>query len=176
MAMFYQVYVWSLQWVGLGVCPDRDHLGILFSATHHPATWKIAGQRIAGNYVIAFSELRGDWKWQKEALYLHEHSHLNRMCHYCRAHKRIRRNISTQFSRRSRLRQTRYAWRQIRDWTSTDEGKSWLFYIPGFRLLRCWVDALHCLDLGILQSIIPSALAELVDEGVGLEEIGMNST
>ena len=164
--MFYQVFVWSLQWAGLGVYPDRDHLGILFSATHHPARWKVAGERICGEYVAAFSELRGDWKWQKEALYLRDNYNVNRMCHYCRAHKRIRRLIYTQFSRSSRLRQTRYTWRQIRDWLSSDEFKGWLYYIPGFSLLRCWVDALHCLDLGILQSIIPSALAELVDEGV----------
>ena len=124
--MFYQVYVWSLQWAGLGVYADRDHLGKLFSATHHPARWKVAGERICGEYVAAFSELRGDWKWQKEALHLREHYNVNRMCHYCRAHKRIRRLIYTQFSRSSRLRQTRYTWRQIRDWLSSDEFKGWL--------------------------------------------------
>jgi hypothetical protein len=47
-----------------------------------------------------------------------------------------------------------------------EEPRSPLYSILGFSHLRCWVDALHCLDLGILQSIIPSAMLELTEEGV----------
>ena len=45
----------------LGEYPDRDHNGRMFDESYHP---------IAGPYAGAFSDLRGDWKWQEEAVSL----------------------------------------------------------------------------------------------------------
>ena len=88
------------------------------------------------------------------------------MCHVCRGHKKIRRLIYTQFQRDSRLRKTCYSWKQLRNWSSSQGTRSPLFLIPGFEISRCFVDAMHCVDLGLLQSIIPSCLVELCEEGV----------
>ena len=40
------------------------------------------------------------------------------------------------------------------------------FDIIGFNIWRCWCDAMHCLDLGVYQSVAASCLTELVEEGV----------
>eukprot|EP00959_Pyramimonas_sp_CCMP1952_P416756 8731350-Pyramimonas_sp.AAC.1 len=56
-------------WLALGIFPDVDHNGVPFGPNHHPQRAELAGQPLAGgNFIGAFSELRGDWKFQAEAL------------------------------------------------------------------------------------------------------------
>ena len=52
----------------------------------------------------------------------------------------------------------------MRNWL--EKNRPWLSFIPGFDLERVWIDALHCLDLGVYQCMVPSVLIELCEEGV----------
>ena len=54
-------------WLALGIFPDIDHEGRPFAEDYHPKRFAKRGQRLAGNHVGAFSEFRGDWKFQAEA-------------------------------------------------------------------------------------------------------------
>ena len=161
--VIYAVWQWSLTWLALGVHPDVDHTGRPFSLTFHPLRFLRKGARLAGDYVGAFSELRGDWKWQYEALSLEQYYGASFCCHLCRAHYTIARLLFTLFARDSHLRRTLVTWPQFREWY---KDKSPLFRIPGFSIWRAWADAMHCLDLGVYQTIIPSCLVELVAERV----------
>ena len=89
------MFVWSLQWLAIGEYPDRDHHGKFFSPTYHPDRFRRAGDRLAGKNVGFFSDLTGDAKWQKEALFLEYNYSTPFMCHFCRAHKKIRRLLQS---------------------------------------------------------------------------------
>ena len=127
----------------------------------------LAGQQLAEGFRGVFSELRGDWKWQKEALGLENFYGANYVCHLCKAHKKITRLLYTNFGRNAFHRRTRHSWRKFKNWSSAQGIMQCPFFtIPGFHIWRCLIDALHCIDLGVLQHAIASALVELVDEGV----------
>ena len=162
----YKVFVWSLNALAQGKHPKEDHLGKPFSLTHHPDRFKDAGKYLTRRrHRGIWSELRGDWKWQHEALHLESYYNADYMCHLCRAHKKIRRLLYTQFSRDATVRRTHISWARFRNWyESNPEDRSPLTHIIGFTIWRCWVDCMHDLDLGIYQIICACALLELVDE------------
>ena len=160
---FYEVLVWSLKHISSGRFPFEDHKGVPFSAIYDPQRYSVRGESIAGDFKCAFSELRGDWKWLKEALMLQEHYSSHTLCHMCRAHKRIARNIYTDVRRTAH-------WRQ----TIVDPGPWWrlmtaaiivspLLFIPGFHVFRNMFDIMHTLDLGIYQNGSASTLWELTE-------------
>ena len=101
--MVYRVFHWSLTWLSLGEFPPFDHQGRWFCDSYYPHRAKLAGKRISKKgYVGAFSELRGDWKWQKEALKLRRHYGANDCCHLCMASRRALRRLYTMCTRNSR--------------------------------------------------------------------------
>ena len=163
----YKVFVWSLNCLAAGFYPEADHMGKEFSPEYEPTRYKLRGQRLnqAGLRCV-FSELRGDWKWQGEALHLDQKYDTNFVCHLCRASTKIKRLWYTNFEKTAHIRNTRVRWSTFRDWYTDRYMRPEFFNIIGFTIWRCWSDAMHVLDLGVYQSIAASCLAELVEEGV----------
>ena len=166
LAVLYTVLVWSLNCMAIGEFPYCDHNGRPFSAEYCPDRFAKAGQPLAGGWLGIWSELRGDWKWQAEALNLKQHWGTNFCCHLCRAHKRIRRLLYTHFGRNSLLRRTHISYHRFRDQYEIDPQRSPLLAIIGFDIWRCWPDAMHLLDLGLYQFIVASCMFELAIQGV----------
>jgi hypothetical protein len=102
----------------------------------------------------------------RESLHLAQHyGHNVYICHRCRASRSIGRLLYTQFGRDARHRRTLVS---SADWKRDAERQplvSPLLSIPGFDIERAFWDALHTLDLGVYQVIVPSALAELAASG-----------
>ena len=121
------------------------------------------GQFLAGGYVGAFAEIRGDWKWLKETLHLQNHYGTSYCCHLCHAHKNIYRLLYTNFQEDATYRRT----------TTTANGW-WQLYaaallvcplimIPGFNIFRVLVDILHTFDLGWYQYTAASVMWQLTE-------------
>jgi hypothetical protein len=160
---FYGVLVWSLKALSSGTFPACDDEGRPFDEHYHPSRAKLAGQPLAAGYVGAFAELRGDWKWLKESLYLEQSFAHNYVCHCCRAHRKITRLLFTDFSRTARHRKTLVT---AEGWWAIYAAAALVspfLFIPGFHIFRVLFDALHCYDLGIYQVTVPSALWELTE-------------
>lgn len=160
----YKVWKWSLTWLGIGEYPPWDHNGRHFGPGFHPDRARMAGNRIAGDFVGVFSEMRGDWKYLREALKLKQHYGANSCCHLCRAHKQNQRLLFTNFRRDSVLRQRPTTDAEFRRDAGPDPPE--FLGIPGFHLWRVWVDAAHNFDLGSYQYSAASGIAELAAEGV----------
>ncbi len=160
----YKVWVWGLTCLASGEYPVCDHEGRLFSREYCPDRMQLAGTRIAGEYVGVFSEMRGDWKYLVESLHLHNFYSTVSCCHLCRASKKNKRLLFTNFVREAPIRKTLCSHAEFL--RAHREDPSELFRIPGFSIWRVWVDAAHNLDLGVYQIVCASALVELVQENV----------
>jgi len=159
----YEVLRWSLEALARGRYPDRDHRGVLFSPGHHPERFKWANQEIAGGIKGAWSEMRGDWKYLREALHLQNHYGTNEVCHLCKAHSVIRRLHYTTFGEDTvhrRTLTTAYDWLHLYVCAVL---VSPLILIPGFNIWRVLVDILHNLELGIYQYAAPSAMWQFTE-------------
>ncbi len=165
--VLYEVLVWSLLCLAEGVYPTCDHCGRPFSETYHPDRWHKAGKPLSRDgYRGVWSELRGDWKWQAEALALEHWYGKNFICHLCRAHRRIKRLFFTQFRQTDHIRRTLVSSAMFRDWYGANRSRPALTRILGFDVWRCWADAMHVLDLGVYQVVAAACLIELVEEMV----------
>ena len=165
--VLYRVFTWSCTWWSIGEYPPMDHDGRYFSAHYYPERMRLAGTKIAGDFVGAWSEMRADWKYMVESLVLDANYATNRVCHLCRAHKRISRLLYTMYAMNSHLRRTCYTHQQFMAWQmAKGASASELIRIPGFHIYRCWADGAHELDLGWYQFAGASCLVELVQEGV----------
>ena len=71
------------------------------------------------------------------------------VCHLCRASRKIKRLNFMDARRNARHRSTMYTHEQYMGWTSN--GRSELCNVIGWHLFRVWIDAQHCLDIGIYQ-------------------------
>ncbi len=158
----YRVLAWSLRCVTAGTFPDRDHNGVAFGPAHHPARAAKAGQPLGLYGKIV--EVRGDWKFLREALRLRQHyGRAERICHLCRATKWAGPEHFSDFSRGAacRVLTTNAEWREEQERL----GPTPFLEIPGFNIRMVHFDIMHTLDLGILQLALPSALHELVHAG-----------
>ena len=162
-----RVLTWSFKCLAMGTYPAADHNGKPFAADHHPARAALANQVIAGGYLGVWGELRGDWKYLREALGLAaSFATAAHVCHLCYANKKKRRLYYTQ-TRRSHwtLRRTllshRGFLRRQRSFPGNTTGP--MYDLPGFHIWQVWVDPLHAMDLGILQKLSASTLLELTD-------------
>lgn len=164
--VLYDVLAWSFNCMAEGRFPSHDHTGRPFSPDYHPKRFERAGQPLTTTgHVGILAEVRGDWKWQVEALNLEQHYNTKYMCHLCRAHVHISRLRFTQFKRADHLRNTRVRHHVWRDWYTHSQRPS-LSRILGFSIWRCLPDAMHCLDLGVYQNVAAACLTELAAEGV----------
>ena len=106
----YKVLTWSLTSLATGIWPDCDHLGRPFGPSHHPSRWRNAGKPLAGGMVGVWAEMRGDWKYLKEALHLQAHYQcIDGICHLCHASKLSLELVYTDFSRQAKHRNTRFS-------------------------------------------------------------------
>ena len=150
-----------------GLHPTCDHLGQPFSSTHYPGRHRLAGTPLtARGYRGVWSELRGDWKFQMECLELDDWCGTSFVCHLCRAHRKIKRLLFTQFKRNDHIRRTRVSSAAFRNWYADRRSRPALTRMLGFDVWRCWADAMHVLDLGIYQCVVASCLIDLVEEHV----------
>ena len=60
----YALLVWSLQWLMLGIWPDKDPDGNPWPPGSRRAA--MAGRPLAEGYCGLFADSRGDWEWQVE--------------------------------------------------------------------------------------------------------------
>lgn len=161
MQTLYKVLVWSLTAMSLGTYPAQDHDGRAFGPDHHPSRMRLAGRPLADGRVGAWAELRGDWKFLREALHLQQ-SYLHKyVCHLCRAHRSIHRLLFTSFSRNARHRCTLVDNRTWLAWHLAAPVVCPLLLVPGFHIWRVCFDIMHTLDLGVYQVVVPSAFWEL---------------
>ena len=88
----YKIFKWSLNALATGLHPHNDWNDVPFSDTYQPDMFDKRGLPLTTEgYVGAWAELRGDWKFLAEALYLVEHYNcVHQLCHLCRASATIR--------------------------------------------------------------------------------------
>eukprot|EP00971_Amphidinium_carterae_P214632 4259562-Amphidinium_carterae.1 len=78
----YRVLTWSKEQLAIGLFPNCNH---------HGGPWDASGLPLAAGRVGVLSELRGDWKFQKETFGFRRHYNSDRCCHFCRASKKRKR-------------------------------------------------------------------------------------
>jgi len=155
----YQILTWSFNALAMGCFPAADENGTDFGPAHHPDRAQLAGRPLhPGGMRGAWSEMRGDWKFLRESLHLHDYYNARNCCHLCAA-KRDHPS-SCEFGRDATVRSTCV---NGSEWIAGKKhsGTSPLLSFPGFNIWRVQFDIMHTLDLGILQHAIPSALQEL---------------
>ena len=158
MDKIFEVLQWSLNALSDGHYPLEDHERIPFSKTHHPHRYKMAGKPLAEGMVGLWAEMRGDWKFLKEALHLAQHYGRNDyICHLCDVLK-FSDDVECRFNN---FQQT--AGHRSRHYTQNDiirllHAESPLLRIRGFNFSKVFFDILHCLDLGVYQVFIPTVL------------------
>ncbi len=161
----FEVLAWSFAALAAGEFPACDEQGRPFDGGHHPLRARLAGRPLtAAGWRGCFSELRGDWKFLREALKLEQHYGRNALCHLCSACKRTP-PLYTDFRRTAAHRGTLV---DNREWLAVALAKpdpSPLVSVPGFSIWQAQFDIMHTVDLGILQVAVPSALAELTAPG-----------
>ena len=166
----YSVLRWSLDALGKGEFPDRDHVGTLFSKTHHPNRFRMVGHTLAGGLKGCWESMRGDWKYLKESLGLQQHyGQPDRICHLCDARKNTAdpRMRMTDFRRDAPHRDTLVDGNAFMQQCLRAATMSPLLLIAGFCIWRVNFDFMHTHDLGTLQYMQPCVLKELVsDPGV----------
>ena len=118
--------------------------------------------------VGCWAELRGDWKFLWQTLHLKQYYGTNYICHLCRAHKCISRLRFTNFARTARHRNTLVDSDLWQRWYSGSDNASPLLLVPGFCVWHVLFDVMHVLDLGVYQTVVPSAMWELTEPGAGI--------
>ena len=165
MQTVYAALVWSLTELATGRFPANDHLGRPFPERYDKARWLMAGKELAGGMVGCWAEMRGDWKYLKEALHLKSHYNMpNAICHLCRVSKfsDVPAMRFTNFRKDAPHRDSVFS---AVDWKLLYLAfvvVSQLLLIPGFCIRRVFFDVMHCLDLGVYQVAVPSVMKELV--------------
>ena len=166
MQTIYKVLKWSFEALASGYYPAADHDDVPFSLHHYPERFAMRGKQLAGGFVGCFSEMRGDWKYLKEALILREHYGMgSRICHLCGVlkHSHDRGMRYTNFRRDALHRSTRIAHAHFSNRYLGFAIFSYLLLIPGFCIWRVYFDYMHTHDLGITQYVVPSVLCDLTD-------------
>ena len=166
MNQIYSVLVWSFEVLASGFYPYKDHEDVLFSPTHHPGRFALRGEPLAGGFVGCWGEMRGDWKYLKEALFLLEHYGMGqRICHRCCVRKRTLdlSMIYSNFRRDAGHRDTILSNQEFLNIYLLLPIVSVLLMLPGFTIARVYFDHMHTHDLGITQYMVPSVLSELAD-------------
>ncbi len=174
----FNVLQWSLGALVTGRHPACDELGRPFSEEHYPERARLAGQPLAcgpagGPMCGAWCELRGDWKFLRDALGLVNQWRARSMCHLCGATSHSGPlYYGDHFSGEGVLEETLVGPRHggVYGWASRDP-VSPLTKIPGFSIWWCVFDLTHTLELGLLQRVIPAALQGLLGVPAGTSRV-----
>ena len=145
----YDVLAWSFTALASGKFPSHDHEGVPFSRHHHPERFAVAGKDLADGLLGVWGELRGDWKFLKEALLLEDHYlKEDKICHLCDCKKLHPTHPYTDFSRAthaSRNKISHDAWMAA---ALAAAIFSPLILIPGFHIWNVFFDVMHTYELG----------------------------
>ena len=126
-------------------------------------TGKFLAERADGQYYRgAFAEFRGDWKYMKATFSLKEGYHVADF--FCHRHMTRKQGLSpamwySNFCRNAAHRTTMVSDEEFLHMYSQ---RSPLVHIPGMHITRIVFDLMHCMELGVLQLLIPSLLSVLV--------------
>ena len=142
-----------------GRYPTHNHCGEPF--LNGDGRSNLAGELISDEWRFLFSESRADLPWNIMTYKWPGFAHSLRCCHLCHASKTCEDLLFTDLRPTARHRETLCSHTDYID-STTPEGRSPLCGMHGWHLWRCWVDAQHCLDLGILQHANGSCLWVLV--------------
>ena len=154
------VLTWSLNVCATGIMPWLDWEGQPWPKDSWQALH--AGQRLAGDYIFAFTELLSDWKYPKEEFRLQMSYAHTQICTQCFAAKSgefiysdCRRNAAHRLSRRSH-----------QDFMNQyiDQLLPAFCSILGFHSSMLKYDYMHCMYLGVMAIVIGNILQELVKE------------
>ena len=167
MQRVYEVLKWSFDALATGRFPAADPWEKVFCEDYMPERARNAGRPLAeradGQYYRgAFAEFRGDWKYLKEAFCFTEGYHKDDfICHRCMARKQ---GISPGmwYSIFCRNAEHRTSMVSNREFVEAYSRRSPLVNIPGMHITRIVFDLMHCMELGVLQLLIPSLLSVLV--------------
>jgi hypothetical protein len=162
----YLVLQWSFEALATGRYPYNDHRGRPFALDHHPKRFARRGKLLAGGFVGAWAEMRGDWKYLREALKLKHHYNCHQhICHLCGVMKATHHAgmLYTNFRQDALHRQTLVSHNGFMGSYATVAAMSMLFLIPGFCIWRVHFDYMHTHDLGTLQHAVPSVMRDLTD-------------
>ena len=172
-----EVLRWTLERAAKGRFPTSNHEGKTFvskwdpncgDSVVDPIRARLAGKLIGNGIRAAWSELRGDWKFLKELLHLPYHYGCHgggRICHRCKVLKFTDdpEYRYTNFLQTAGHRQSICGHREFMAMMTAAAVVSPILFVIGFHVTRIIFDALHTLDLGIYQVVVPAALKELAD-------------
>lgn len=163
----YDILRWSFQALADGTFPAADHAGRPFSKSYQANRFHLAGKALAAGIRGVWSEMRGDWKYLKEALMLkHHYGTRPRICHLCEASKAEGDCVYTDFTATAGHRctlTTSSAWHAAYLAAAI---VCPLLLIPGFNIFRVFFDIMHTLDLGVYHVLLPSCLWELTSKNI----------
>ena len=146
----YQIFTWSVTACTTGVEPYEDWEQVPYTEDNNKECFNRRGDPLAGGYCLNYSETRGDAPWFVHTFRWEGFAHSKRCCHRCGASKTTRRLFFTNLSQTAKHRRTLYSHATYMGWISGFGAyRCPLTNIPGWHLFRAWLDALHCLDLGV---------------------------
>jgi hypothetical protein len=167
MKRVYEVLKWSFDALAEGKFPAADPWGTEFSSTYMPERARKAGQALAKRadgalYRGLFAEFRGDWKYLKEAFCLADsYQSADFICHKCNARK-LGTNHGMWYSNFCRNAGHRNTMVSNAEFIHRYRWVSPLVLIVGFHITRIVFDKMHCMDLGVLQLLLPSLIHMLL--------------
>ncbi len=144
--LLLEVLVWSLGALAQGSFPSHDHTGKAFGPNHHPHRSEVAGSPLTAQRCVGlWCEMRGDWKFLREALHLQRHYGTTACCHLCRASK-VDRDLSLQdFSAEGPCRQTLQTAEEFRASAQQLPNPTPLLKLPVFSVHRVFLTS--CIPL-----------------------------
>lgn len=152
--------------LGAGVYPSCDPYGQQFSTSYMPDRYKLAGQRLAGDYRFVLDAVQADQDYARQLFSLERFFSRTECCAYCKAaqHGGGGQNsemLYTNFSPTAPHRNTNIS--SCDEWIAT-HGNTPLLSVPGFwphaRLLPDWM---HIVDLAIAPDLIGSLILDITD-------------
>ncbi|MCP4245062.1 MAG: hypothetical protein GY772_31365 [bacterium] len=91
----WRVLAWSFCCLADGVYPAADHDGRPFGPGHHPGRAALAGKPLTvEGHRGCWAELRGDWKFLRETLFLRNFYGTPNICHLCSARRSRLREVA----------------------------------------------------------------------------------
>jgi hypothetical protein len=137
----YEWLAWSMTAASLGIEPSTWPDGTPITG------WRdaIKGRAIAERWRLIWEFNLGDWKYLKECFHLNAYGHAN-CCHICKASKRDPTLIYWDHRINAGWRDTCIA---TSDYVHAQGAQICGFCkVPYWNLYKCWVDCMHCVDLG----------------------------
>ena len=157
------IFVWSMNVAAVGVFPNTDYLGKPWPAKSWRST--MSGQPIAGQYRLAFSEIRGDEEFMAWLFAWNSYRH-DWCCHRCMASKVVPDFSFTDF------RMEKAVWAETMV-SHTDFCRNHarrptpVLSLHGFHISRAMRDPMHGVNLGVAQHVAGNVVYEMCKRKCG---------